>query len=689
MFKKKISKIAFILACIITLIMPYTSTVLAATLTHEDTKVDLQVLSMHKGGEESSNTLTELQEQLYDKNPYGYTVGTTRVYKIIVKGDYDYSNNFYCLNATKSFPGVTSAGMNSLEYTNVGNLKDATNPNVKALHLSSEYSQNENLWTTNYKALLWLADNIFLSTQTPEQKDEYLSKAFEGYDGSDLDTVKALLTDDDIDVVQQFAIWYFTNNDTDKFNVDTLPSVTLSKIDPASPTPENKSYNDLGSEYAERQNMADYLFKYLVKSAKAGVTSDVTYPSMGEISEGNPIEKEGYYYVGPFKVNQGTANSTQYSLKLVDQNNEEIEKENYKIYIDGEEDFTDKNLDEIFNEQYYIYIPETNETITKVKLELTYTTYETKASLWINPTTGEDDNQVYQPVTLLTREKTPHKAEIPYTIDRRTADLALRKYIVKVNDKTVNRTPTVDVTELKEGKSLTAKYNHAKNPVKVSVGDKILYEIRVYNEADINAEGTVIIDALPKGLEYIEESEINETYGWEQISEGENSTVYKTDYLKDHTIDAFDKEKDETLHSDYVQIECKIADNAKAASVLTNIAEIEEDLIDDRDSIPSNNDYTENDYDSSNYTGDNDNKKDLTDDNYYYKGREDDDDFEKVEVEGKTFDLSLKKFITRINNSAPNPSREPAVDVTNLKNGTSTDATYTTKKTPVLTERVI
>ena len=149
MLKKRIVKIAFVLACIITLIMPYTSTVLAAGLTSKDTTADLQVLIMHQGGEESSKTLTDKQKELYDETPYGYRIGETRIFKIITKGDTDYSNIFYCLNAKKSFPGVTGEGYNSLEYTNVADFKDSTDSNVKALHLSTSYSEDSAKWTKN------------------------------------------------------------------------------------------------------------------------------------------------------------------------------------------------------------------------------------------------------------------------------------------------------------------------------------------------------------------------------------------------------------------------------------------------------------------------------------------------------------------------------------------------------------
>ena len=686
MLKKRIGKIAFVLACIITMIMPYTSTVLAAALTQEDTTAELQVLIMHEGEEESSGTLNDAQKEYYDIAPYGYTVGETKVYKIITKGDNEYQNMFYCLDAVKSFPGVTAQGYNSLEYTKVADLKDATDSNVKALRLSTSYAENQDTWTANYRSLIWLVNNMYLEKQTPEQKNDYLTKAFADYEGSDIEVVKAFLTDDDIDVVQQYAIWYFTNGDNIKFNTNTLPSVILSKIN-MDGTTEDGSYNDITNGQAERQQMANHLFKYLVENAKKAEDTSVTYPQMAEVQNGaNLLDSSDYYVAGPFKVTSGTAAKTEYSIKLLDQDNNEIKREDYKIYIEGEENFTDKNVDEIFDAQYYIYLPKTNKTITKVNLKLDYSCYETKASLWKNNTTDSDGNEVYQPVTLVTRGKTPHSANKEYEIDRKTADLALRKYIVKVNDKTVDRAPTVDVSGLKDGTSTTAIYKHAKTPVKVSNGDKIVYEIRVYNEADIDAKGTVIIDALPKGLEFVEGSSINTTYAWEKATEGTNVVTYKTEYLRNETISAFDKNSD-TLNSAVVQIECKVSDSAKASSVLTNVAEIQADEIEDRDSIPENNDYVKNDYNSSNYTGNKDNKEDLTDKDYYYKGREDDDDFEKVEVEGKTFDLSLQKFVTKINKNAPATSREPVVDVTNLKNGTSKNATYKTVKTPLVVEK--
>ena len=85
-----------------------------------------------------------------------------------------------------------------------------------------------------------------------------------------------------------------------------------------------------------------------------------------------------------------------------------------------------------------------------------------------------------------------------------------------------------------------------------------------------------------------------------------------------------------------------------------------------------------------NYKGNEANKDNLSDGEYYYKGEQDDDDFEKLYV--KTFDLALRKFIMTVNGEKLAVSREPVVDVTPLKDGTGTTAIYKHSKVPVALE---
>ena len=71
----------------------------------------------------------------------------------------------------------------------------------------------------------------------------------------------------------------------------------------------------------------------------------------------------------------------------------------------------------------------------------------------------------------------------------------------------------------------------------------------------------------------------------------------------------------------------------------------------------------------------------VTTDNYGETSQEDDDDFEQLVILEQYFDLSLRKFITAVNDKElvdeeGNYLREPIVDTTPLIDGNSTTAIY-------------
>ena len=224
--------------------------------------------------------------------------------------------------------------------------------------------------------------------------------------------------------------------------------------------------------------------------------------------------------------------------------------------------------------------------------------------------------------------------------------------------------------------------------MEVKVGDTVTYRMTVFNEGDLEGKALEIADYLPSGLELVEDNETNQRYDWQVTEQKDDDTVIgtvaKTTFTKDTVIPAFNKEN-ENIATVSVDIVCKITDGIAAGQILTNFAEIMEDDIDDRDSTPgANHDGTKNGVKPSEYIGTS-GEKDLSKSDFYYKGYEDDDDFEKVMIAGKAFDLSLQKFITKVNGKAVEPKREPVVDTTPLKNGQTT-ATYKQVKTPVLVQ---
>ena len=229
-------------------------------------------------------------------------------------------------------------------------------------------------------------------------------------------------------------------------------------------------------------------------------------------------------------------------------------------------------------------------------------------------------------------------------------DLSLRKFITSVNNKelknsdgTYSREPIVDTSKLIETSERTAIYNHTKQPISVQAGDTIIYTIRVYNEGDINGYASKVTEYLPQQLKFIENSEINQKYGWELSEDGRTVT---TTYLSDKEIKSFDKQS--SLDYQDIQIECQVSDDTLVNSKLTSISEISEYAY-SGSAILKDVDSTANNIIS---------KKDLPNDENlptykdseltknYIPGNEDDDDFEKVSV--KEFDLSLTSFITKV-----------------------------------------
>ena len=301
-------------------------------------------------------------------------------------------------------------------------------------------------------------------------------------------------------------------------------------------------------------------------------------------------------------------------------------------------------------------------------------------------------------------------------------DLSLRKFISKVSTDgnfentntttTYNRTPQVDSSKLKAGTAKTATYNHSKEPVQLNVGDYVLYTIRAYNEGDVAGYASQIIDYLPNYLDFVGSTDsyikgINDKWDYDNAT---RKVTTKVDSENATTkLNAFDAQNDNGSGSGLsfvdVQIVCKVNNSAPANRKLTNIAEITEykdengnviaPTTGDRDSKPSNfpedlkSEETRPDYNGGTDTDTSDN---------YIPGQEDDDDFEKVIVRKKKIDLALTKFITAVSVDdkiedgeylTPNKNigsrtneyiRATVADTTGLKNGTSTNATYSARK---------
>ncbi len=280
-------------------------------------------------------------------------------------------------------------------------------------------------------------------------------------------------------------------------------------------------------------------------------------------------------------------------------------------------------------------------------------------------------------------------------------DLALRKYITKINDvllKDLNipsRNPNINDTGLESKQDTTADYNHKKDPILVKNNDKVTYNITIYNEGEKTGYASQIIDQLPRGLVLLSSGTVTSTG-----SDGQEKNTYKIQYNENTNRVIFEiqdqakdlKTFDGDLDYETIEIDCKVNYEAMMGNngILTNVAYISNDYDtedntngSDIDSQPSNSPNVNKD-NMENYKGKNTNPDDLSDSNHYYEGEEDDDDFEKVYI--KNFDLALRKFITAVNETELKTNgeydRAPTVDVSPLLNGEKT-ADYKHSKEPI------
>ena len=210
-------------------------------------------------------------------------------------------------------------------------------------------------------------------------------------------------------------------------------------------------------------------------------------------------------------------------------------------------------------------------------------------------------------------------------------DFSLRKFITEINSVAVNpsRAPQVDVTNLANGTSTTATYNHPKDPVEVRENDIVTYTLRIYNEGTKNVYASLVEDDIPEGLEFITDNEINKQYKWKILDENRNEITdiskakyIVTDYLANDLIKAFDPQTMSTLDYRDVKVSFKVKAPTEKDGQIINYAQITKETDDsgkdvkDRDSTPGK-----------------------------WVDGEDDQDIEIIKL--KYFDLALQKWVSK------------------------------------------
>ena len=611
--------------------------------------------------------------ELLRESGNGYIVNGKNVWEICSYGTgttpsavADHSETIYCLRAGIGF-GSNNWGSSETEKKLYTSSFDMKQEKIPAEYLSV-LPEGE-----TYKKMLWILDNSYVAPKTAQEQNtanEYKNKLLEK---AGIPQSENKLTDEDIDAVQQLAIWYFTNPNSEYQVGDSF--IFYIKNEDGTFAINQK----LGGEYIfengeARHTQANKLIKYFINNANAQAALSPSINSTVkplEIEKTNPTVKveNNKYIVGPYKIKQNINCEYTYNVTFTDGNGNEIE--NYTI-LDNNNN-TLQNIE--VNKEFYISVPmSTNVNEVKIKIDFSY--FATDIRYWV-VTNAIASNQ---PIAIIDRKKVEANDELAINYTKPQFDLALRKFITKINGVELtgkdSRIPRVDLTPLISGTGTTAIYEHTKNPIIVNTGDKVTYIIRIYNEGKTDGFATMVEDVLPEGLILATNSDINTNNGWEVLKTGDGKTYVGTNKLADQVIRAFD---DENLDYKDLEIECEVTMNAGNEKILLkNIAEITDDSNiyqeADRDSEPGNVDIP----------------------NYGTINQQDDDDFEQlvikpIEVKPE-FDLALRKFITSVNNEELKDidgsyTREPNVDVSPLVQKSGTTAIYNHTKVPVSVAR--
>ena len=349
--------------------------------------------------------------------------------------------------------------------------------------------------------------------------------------------------------------------------------------------------------------------------------------------------------------------------------NREIKKEGTEEFTISEVTVTDGNYIKL-KDDIKIYVTTTRSNDKYVASKVSF---------------EKDKNETSKEVTLEDGTKVNITAKLSSGVVKITIpnkpvnfDLALRKYIteVKRNETKVeigeSRVPTINEKSVEEYKAnKTAGYYHTKTPVNVKPGDNIIYTLRVYNEGNINGFAKEITDYLPAGLEFVTDSKINKENNWVATSNNDGTTTVKTDKLKDTTIKPAngenglleyvkqEKKSEAPEYSAYVEIECKVKANMQDSKLLVNVAEITNYGYNNKngDYVEANKENVDIDSEENNVFNKSEKVKNIdeyyknivepqkADNNNYYKGMQDDDDFENVLVvpDAKEFKFVLNK----------------------------------------------
>ncbi|MBR3132997.1 MAG: DUF11 domain-containing protein [Clostridia bacterium] len=272
-----------------------------------------------------------------------------------------------------------------------------------------------------------------------------------------------------------------------------------------------------------------YVKKVNNDSSKGRTVSEGTITSVETINKDNPVdvEKDDVVTFGIRVYNEGNSKVT--NVRVIDVIPEGLEfqknssnNSGWKIY---KTTTNSSNADITYNGISYSEIDDDDEDsdvnmAMKIIPEIDGSTSTNLKyqELLIDLKVNTDETNVLENKAILIDENNKHDEDrvVPPGI----YDLALQKFITKVNDKAItDREPIV----VKDSKTGDLSYTEVTEPEIVFNGDIVEYTIRVYNEGNRDAYASQIIDDLPEGIKFLPNNSTNKEYEWKMYKEASSS----------------------------------------------------------------------------------------------------------------------------------------------------------------------
>ena len=574
-----------------------------------------------------------------------------------------YNTMVYSLSNGVGFGARGSADYSVKNYNQYFDFTDTTS-------IQSPYSDALSFRTnsSNYAKVMWILENM-ANVNDSSSVNQLLSNA--GMNMSDFNTYSipgknsTAVRSDIIEIVQQAAIWYYTNPSGTSYHTATNnDGKTNFYYAPSS----GNSANDLSGYDTNNSDPANKLFKYLIEKANSEVINgsyNVTKtqslaPLRLNKNDARVETRDDKYLIGPYKIEKNNYTNYSFEAKVLSGTNEisnaTILAADGRTALEGAT--TSIKLSQNIGKQFYISVP-LNTSASDITIEINQAYTAKTYNYWSVPATSIRNST---PVILVRTQSVNLVDKDTKEIAKPNFDLAIRQFVTSVNGENVeeSREPKItneEINKLVSGDAsldggTTAEKKHSKNPVLVKNNDRVVLDIRIYNEGNIAGTAQSIVEHLPSGVSLAPNSEINNQYGW---STPANAQTAVTEYTRNRSAQGI--KQNSNLNFILVKIELLITEQTKSSDVFMKcVCEIQSSQK-DRDSNPGNltDDQMRNYNPGTNDRG---------------KGYQDDDDFENLVIPGRYFDLSLRTFVSQVDTVDYN--REPMVSVNPLLTGKTT-----------------